>query len=898
MKRIVLGSFLLSGGILLAQEGQETQYFQPEPEVRRALPVNAGESTPAPTPRPNYPTQYENPAWMKKVPPAAKATPTPPGPEPGFTPFRPQGRITVAPTPGAEDVIPLAPEDIPTAPAVPFDAPLEVAPTPTVVPTPAPMPTDEAGDIRLSPSGTAVTGEEAALAAANNVFARKMYDYAIEGYEKFLISYPKAKGRDMAMFRLAECHRMLGNEQPARIGYENLLMEFREGEFAGAAAYRLGEYLYAEKKYDPAIIQFRLAASQAANDEVKLSAKYNLAQALDRTDQKADAAKVYAEVAAVDKNNPYRDYARIAGAEAAAKAGQKKEAFDLFSAIAGDENSKPAVRAESAIKAAALAVELDKKKEALALFKQVLDMKDAGDWRSTAFLNVARLNFDQGEYKKVAAIVNELPADLTDEAKAELLLLAANSQRQLGDTKAAQAVYNRLLTEFPEASSSRDARFPRLVSMYQLGDPNLIKEADAFLAGEGTPKEKAQVALLKAETLFKQKDFAGAGPLYAKLADDKELAADLRNQALYRLGVCEVQTKNFEGAVKTFSEYIKSNQGKDNLPQVIGQRGLAYQGNKQYAEAIKDFDELIEKYPKAPEREVALLQKALILGQQKDYKTMITVFQQLLTDYPKGAGAGQANFWIGWAAFEDKDYKKAITSLEAAAKIDPAQYAERANLRIILCYYYLQDREALVKALAANKNLTIPTEITLWLGRKSFEEGNFAKAEEYLLPVLKDPKAVNSDVLIELAEAQIKLGKYSEAGPQVEKYLEAAREPYSRSKGLLAKAAMLLGKRSFPEATKLAEEALLLQPEGKLNAEGRLLIGEIAFAQGDYDGASRAFMTVAVLYDDPTVTPRALRRAADAYKKMGNLLEAEKALQELQRRFPDGPKTSKTPKEQ
>ncbi len=234
----------------------------------------------------------------------------------------------------------------------------------------------------------------------------------------------------------------------------------------------------------------------------------------------------------------------------------------------------------------------------------------------------------------------------------------------------------------------------------------------------------------------------------------------------------------------------------------------------------------MEKYPKAPERELAIQQKALILGQQKDYKGMIAAFQQLLTEYPKSAGAGQANFWIGWAAFEEKDYKSAIKSLEAAAKLDPAQYGERATLRVILSYYYLQDREALVKAIAGNKNLTVPTEITLWLGRKSFEEGDYMKAEQYLLPVLKDPKAVNSDVLIELAEAQIKLGKYREAGPQVDKYLETAREPYKRARGLLAEAGIALGQKMFDEAIKLDEEALLLQPEGKLNAEGRLLSGK------------------------------------------------------------------------
>ena len=139
------------------------------------------------------------------------------------------------------------------------------------------------------------TGEAAAeeeLNLANTTYSRKMYDYAIQGYEKFLITYPSAKGRDTALFRLAECHRMLGNEEAARDGYERLLREFHEGEFAGAGAYRLGEYLFAEKKYDPALIQFQLAAKEAADDEVRLSAKYNIARCLDRLKRPEEAAQL------------------------------------------------------------------------------------------------------------------------------------------------------------------------------------------------------------------------------------------------------------------------------------------------------------------------------------------------------------------------------------------------------------------------------------------------------------------------------------------------------------------------------------------------------------------------------------------------------------------------------
>jgi TolA-binding protein len=847
--RFFLTAMLVSVGVLGAQE----------PEVRRALPVDAPSPTPraVPTPKTAAPPvdDYENPSWMSRVPravPVAPAVPADPAEE--AKPFRPtpRGRIEVDPSP-----------------------------------------TPESGEIRVAPSGAPIDSAQADLDVANSLYARKMYDYAIVEYEKFLISHPSAPGRDMALFRLGECHRMLGNDAPARESYEKLVREFRKGEFAGSGAYRIGEYLYGEGKYDLALTQFLHAAEEVTTEEIRLSARYNAARSLDRLKRPEEAAKVFAQVAAVEKNNPYRDYSLMSLANLEAQTGKKESALKSYERIVAGQGPM-AARAEAAVKAASLAAELGDKKKAVRLFDLAVKLPDTGEWHTVAFLGALRMNFELGEYKKVAALSEKPLDEVPEDARPEVLLLAGNAYRQLGNMRAARAVYDRLLVQFPDAKPSEDARFHRLVSMYQLGDPNLLAEADKFLAQSANPREKAQVTLLKAEALFKAQKYADAKPLYAEVLQS-DLTVDLKNKSLYKLGWCQAQTGQSAEAVKTYTDYIEKNKGTDTSSALL-QRGLALQQNKDYAAALKDFEALIEKN-KGAEREIALQQKALILGQQQDYSGMTATFQQLLNDYPKSAGAAQANFWIGWAHFENKDYAAAIKNLETAIKLDPAQYGERAALRIILCHYYQQDRAALQKALAANKNLNVPVEITRWLGRKSFEEGDFEGAEQGLLSVVKEGKTAEPEVLIELAEAQIRLGKNREAAEWVTKYLETARDPRSRARGLLASGAVALAGRDFATATKMTEEAILLQPEGRLNAEGRLLTGEISMASGDYQGAARAFLSVALLYDDPEVTPRALKRAHEAYKRAGDYLEAEKALQELQKRFPDFQKNLKISRE-
>lgn len=880
--------FLLSLGAVFAQEDPPPNR---QPEVRRALPVNPiATPTPLPEVRRAEPASppavpFENPAWMERVRPMpTPTTPAPPvGPEPGFQPYRPQGRIQVVPTPTPEPTprVPVQLQEAP--PAAPAQAPVQ-----------QPTPVAQDGEIRISPGqATPEDAAKQALERANAIYARKLYDLAVPEYERFLIAYSKAPGRDQALFRLAECHRMLGNEVAARAGYERLLMEFREGEFAGSGAYRLGEILYGDNLYDAAYRQFQTAKANATSEEVKLSATFNMARSLERMKRVDEAAKVYAEVAAVEKNNPYRDFARLSSAELSASAGKKADALALYEKISTD-SERPAMRAEAAVKAAALAAELGDTKKAEKLFDKALAMEGIGDWKSAAVIGLMRVAYDAENYKKVVATPESSLAGLPGDSLPEALLLIANAQRQLGNHAAARTAYDKLMREYPKAPASRNAQFHRLVSLYQLNDPNLIKEVDDFLLVSSDSKERAQAVLLKAEALFKAQKFAEAGKIYQSLLGASDLPKNLQREVLFKTGWCFGQTAEYPLAVKAYTDYLKKYPDSPSVVSAMVQRGLALQQLKEYAAAIEDFDTIITKHKDAKERELALQQKALILGQQKDYKAMVTVFKQLLAEYPKSVGAGQANFWIGWADFEEKDYKGAIASLNEARKQDPAQYGERAGLRIVLCLYYLQDRAGLVKELAENKTPNVPVEITRWLGMKSFEEGNYADAEKYLLPLAVD--GAPAEIWINLAEAQIKQGKFPAAKTSADRYLSSAREPGSRARGLLARAQIALGLKEFDDASKLVDEALLLQPEGKINADARLLAGEVLFTRGDYDGASRAFMTVAVLYDDKEVTPKALQRAAEAYKKAGNLLESEKALAELQKRYPEFNKTPKAAK--
>jgi tetratricopeptide (TPR) repeat protein len=833
---------VIAGFLFAAAAAASGQPVSGEPEVRRAIPVNAPE---------------QNPRWIDRVEPAAKPAATP----------------------------------IPIATPLPYSPPASVPgepfrPQPRGENVPAPQ-TDEAGSIRIGPSGAQPNRTEA-LDLANSLYSRKMYDLAVPEYERFLISSSGNEGRDVALFRLAECHRMLGNQTAARAGYEKLAMEFQKGEFAGAGAYRLGEFLFEDKLYDAAHAQFQTATKEAKDSEVRLTALYFSARSLDYLKNDAGARAGYEAVLAVKDKNPYRDHAHMAAADIDVRNGKKDQALAAYEELAGPPGNDP----EAALKAAAVASELGKNEKALELFKKVLSNPDAGDWKSVAVIGTMRLSYQASDYRAVvgmAKAVDGLPAATRQEA---LQILAA-SHRKTGNNLEARRTYDRLLKDFPDAQG--DSRFQRLVSLYALKDKNLVAEIDAFLEKTTDPKERTQALQLKAETIFKKGDSAGAGKVFEDLLA-RDLSDDVRADALYKLAWCLAATGNHAEAATVYSKFLSTFPDHKLAPTALAQRALSKEANKALDAAIEDFDAIAGKYPGTQEHELALQHKALIFGQQKKYPEMVQTFDKLLAEFPKTAAAGQANFWLGWAAFEQKDYKGAIAKLESARSLDAPQYAERATLRIILAHYYLEDREAVAREAEGYKGGNLPSEILLWLATKYVDEGNYAKAEALLLPLTANPAALPPEAWIQLAECQIRLGKFRAALGPVEKYLAAARDPATRARALLAATRIRIALKQFPEAAAAVAEALLLQPEGLLNAEGRLLQGDILLARSDYDGAARAYMTVSVLLEDPSITPRALQKASDAYLRASNRFESENALAELRKRYPTFIKSTKPTK--
>ncbi|PYL43243.1 MAG: hypothetical protein DMF42_04580 [Verrucomicrobia bacterium] len=739
------------------------------------------------------------------------------------------------------------------------------------------------------------------LEYANGLFTRKLYDLAIPEYQKYLEDYPGRPGRANAYFSLGECYRNLNRVSSARTNFQKVLNDYGDSEFAGAAAYALAEMAFTEKDYAAALPLFHRSAAKSKESAVALSARYFEARCLEATGRKEEAADIYVQVAEGGNPNPYREDARTTAASIFAARGRKIDALKQYEALA-NEAQKPALKAESAVRGGVIALELvqaDKSKidkamadRAAALLQKGRTLPEAGKFRAIAQVGLRRLQYQTGQYAQLLADYKKEQEKLPEAAQAEVLLLAANSERQLGNSKEAEALYRRIIAQYPDREEAKDAAYQRLINVYN-SDPSALNAAvDEFLATNPTNERADQAKLLKAEALYKQQNYTEAASIYGELRAS-QLSTRLRAEAAYKLGLCHVQTKNVPGVIEAFTYYAQTFPDSPEVPAALGQRALAYEQSKNYAAALTDLNIILAKYPKAHEREATLQLKALILGQQENTKGMVETFRQLLKEFPKSSVAAQAQYYIGKAAFEAKDYKTALAALNTARQLNKEHYYNLASLRIILCQFYLKDRPALTKEvntfMANSPNVNVPPEVLEWLGIEYYNEKNFQASEKYLSALRKidNPGSVKPDFLFYLGDAATKLKNLAEAEDAFSKYLQTATDPAGKAKVLLALGAVKISAHKPDDAQKIAEEIMSLQPEGRVNAEARLLAGEVQLERGNFDDAGKAFKGVALLYDDPAITPRALDKAALAYRQAGKTEEADRLSRELRERYPN-----------
>ena len=738
-----------------------------------------------------------------------------------------------------------------------------------------PLQADPAADLYL----VAQMAYQEAVETKDPALKKATYSAAVGQFSRFLQFHPDHAKALEAWYYSAVCYQKLGKDDAARRCLNAVVEDGKNGRLAGAAANQLARYHYGRKEWAKAGPYYAVAARASEDPAIRRVALYQRALCFQKLGETAATMKVLEEVLA-DPESPYRSQAEGALAHYYKKNKRPKEALVLFERLA--KSPKPETRAEATLQAALLARDLGQTTLAESYFEKILTTPGLDEWRGEAQLVLMSSASKSKDHKRVVTLFEKGDFKLKKDQQVTRILLVIQAHKALGLEEESMALYRQLEQLSPRSKTGFEAAYLLLSRSYNAGQKEFGGRAEQFLNRYG--EEHADDArihnarLMLAETRFQAKAYAKAAESYAGIDLDR---IDPENHAgiRYRLATARLEAGDAAGAIAAFTGFLKHHSDDPRAPSILAKRADARLGAGQTDEALRDFESLITSTTDLNLLEYAWAEKAMIHKEAGQLAEFIECHRHLLADIPKRAASRQAasHFWIGWGLFRLNEFAEGLPHFRQARDGAPEELGRESTLHLALSYCTLQQaaelEPELERLIRDYPKAKVPRYVFAWLGVKlSQEQKDYDKAWRFLPRAVTPDAPADTKTLVWRAHARAALqtGHFRDAIPSLTIMLKRDESPYQRAESHYFLGRANFGLNDLEAARTAAEEALLLKPQGELNALIRLLLGDIALAEDDAAGAAKYYVLVAELYSSsPEIEKSALRRAAAALGDLG-----------------------------
>jgi TolA-binding protein len=779
-------------------------------------------------------------------------------------------------------------------------------PTPAVAqPVPA-TPTDNSTNANAAPPGTGLivtTPAAAKFDGAMAFFNAGRYADAVTAFSDFITTFPQDRRREEALYRLAESYRSLGRTDDALAAYTFQVQSYPDGPLRINGELRRGAILFDAGKFTDAIAPLQVVADKG-NGELQQIGKYLLGRSLLATQKETNGRALLQEI--VDEQPP----GKFAGGAAQTLAelndseNNPSEALTLWQKTLA-LSTDPTVQATAAARGGWSALAAKQPADAEKLFQTARRLDPSGDPRKVANTGLLRILFQQKRYTEWVALYAAEKGSLLDSARSEILYDLGHAQFSLKHWPGAVAGFDQYLSAFNTQDTAVTAAYERFLALTQIDRAKTVGEAEAYFKAWPKSPYRARVQLLQAQELSREKKFAEALPLWESLAAEQGDADWPHRDILLELARAYDQLHNWPKAAPAYQAYLDEN---GRIPahqtvQVQARLAVCLQNSNQLLAATDAWKTLLSQAPPGtPEEEEALESLGLIYarGGPGQQAAMVADFRTLLDKFPQSPLRAMAAFSVGDSLFKNRDYAGAEPFLLNARNWDAKTWLQPATQRLALGAYGQKDYDKTVAYLKEHDTIPspadpqariaarIPAALFYWLAETARKADRWDEAEIYYSRVTQhpDPGDLLAGAWWQLGEVESHREEWPAAVASYEKYRQLKPDAKDATTVLLTLGRAQLGAQNFDAAKKLGDQALLQEPEGPRSAAARMLLGETAFATQNYPEAARMFATLAVLFDDPTLTPQAISRAADAFERAGDAKSAADWRQKLKDKYP------------
>ena len=785
------------------------------------------------------------------------------------------------------------------------EPPVAPAVTPTTPPVAQPVDQTNAAPTG-GPPGTGIIVTTPAAARFDTAMAfynAGQYADAVTALSEFVRDFPQDRHREEALYRLAESYRNLKRADDALAAYTFQVQNYPDGPLRINGELRRGAILFDAGKFTDAIAPLQIVADKG-DDQLAQPAKYLLGRALLATQKEADGRAVLQGL--VDEQPPGKLSGNAAQTLAELDDSQNKSSDALIlwqKALA--LSADPAAKATAAARGGWSALEAKQPADAEKLFQTARQFDAAGDSRKVANTGLLRILFQQKRYTEWIALYAAEKGSLLDSARSEILYDLGHAQFSLKHWTEAAAGFDQYLSAFSTQDTAVTAAYERFLALTQIDRTKTVGEAEAYLKAWPKSPYRARVRLLQAQELSREKKFTEALPLWESLAGETGDDSWPHRDILLELARAYDELGDFPKAATAYQNYLDEN---GRIPasqtlQVQARLAVCLQNAGQLLAATEAWKAVQSHAANgSPELQTALESLGLIYarGGPSQEAAMVSTFRTLLNTFPQTPLRAMAAFSVGDSLFKNRDYAGAEPLLLSARNWDAKTWRQPAMQRLVLGAYgsknydktvaYLKEYDMIPAPVDPQAQIAarLPAALFYWLAETARKADKWNEAETYYMRVAQhsDPGDLQAGAWWQLGEVESHRKEWPAAVASYEKYRQLKPDAKDATTVLLALGRSALGAQNFEAAKKLGEQALLQEPEGPRSAAARMLLGETAFATQNYPEAARMFATLAVLFDDPKITPQAIVRAADAFERAGDAKSATEWRQKLKNKYP------------
>lgn len=739
---------------------------------------------------------------------------------------------------------------------------------------PAPLVADPARDLYEAAQLSYAEAQQTKKTAPRKI----AYESSQRLFQRFLKAFPHDQRRNEAQFYIASCYQELDQPEEAFALFKKLANSDGQGIVIEAATQQVADAFYQQKKYQEAAPLFaRLAqlTTQAKTRHLALFRHALCLQHLNQIDELKDALRAVV----FDKGSPYQEKARIAIAALFVETGEKERALANYQLLTKSEDKQTA--ADAILQTALLTRELSPPGEATVWFEQVMTNKQLSQWHGKAQLTLMSEAYNAGDFARTTALYQRGKFKLPRDQDTQRIAMAAESYRQLGNDQTADRLYARLSKVSTDKNQAFDAAYAVLTRSYQKGEAKFIRAGEEFLRKyESTHNEDPRVDnvhLMLGEKYSSAKKYREAARQYGEI-NLRRLDASHIPRVRYRLAYARLKTQDLKGARDSFNVFLSKHPDDQNAVRALAHRASIHRTLGAQEAALSDYQKLLTLTKEANFRLQALSNIAEIHRKNENLPQLIATHHQLLEEFPDRPTRDQAatHFVLGWAHFKQNEFALALPQLITARELNPKGLGKDTTLHLALIHFARQDQAALQpeldKLVKEFPNSQIPRPVYAWLGATYAANKDFTQAWKYLPQAVtpNNPEDTKTAIWKAYAQSAEALQHHREALQACDILLPREGKPYLRAVLLHRKAKSLFGLKQYPGAREVAKEALTLKPQGQLNAELRLTLGDIAFTQNQLKEALSHYVVVAELIGTDETKATAVNKAITTYEQLGD----------------------------